>query len=88
MNKKKYIEIIVVKCSDWEVLYIDKEKKYDGHRIDVDLSLFDYINKAIYELGSIESIDYGTLWVSDEYMEEVGCPDKLEDIPDEVILDD
>lgn len=83
----KYITVRIVKCSDWEVLYINGEKKDEGHSIRLDLSLFDNINSAISESGSIESIDYGDLWITDEYMEEVGCPDKFEDIPDDVVED-
>lgn len=64
------------------------EKKYEEHSIRLDLSLFDNINMAIYENGGIDSIDYGELRVADEYMIEVGCPEKYEDIPDDVIDED
>ena len=84
--KKDYLSVTIVKCSDWQALYIEGEKKYEGHNIDVDLALFDLINSAIYEYcgGSIESIDFGTLFVEDDYAEN-GLPERLEDIPDEVI---
>lgn len=85
---KKYISVIIVKCSDWEALYIEGEKKYEGHHIDADLALFDLINSAIYTHcgGSIESIDFGTLIVEDDYVEDIGnFPNNLDDIPDEVI---
>lgn len=84
---KKYISVMIMKCSDWEALYIEREKKYEGHKIGTDLALFDLINSAIYEHcgGNIESIEFGSLYVTDEYAEEVGFPENLSDIPDEII---
>ena len=85
--KKDYLSVTIVKCSDWQALYIEGEKKYEGHNIETDLALFDLINSAIYEHcgGSIESIDFGTLFVEDDYAENNGLPERLEDISDEVI---
>lgn len=85
--KKDYLSVTIVKCSDWQALYIEGEKKYEGHNIETDLALFDLINSAIYEHcgGSIESIDFGTLFVEDDYAENNGLPERLEDIPDEAI---
>lgn len=85
--KKDYLSVTIVKCSDWQALYIEGEKKYEGHNIKTDLALFDLINSAIYEHcgGSIESIDFGSLYVTQEYAEDIGFPDRLEDIPDEII---
>lgn len=84
---KKYIRVMIMKCDDWQALYIEGGKKYEGHHINVDLALFDLINSAIYEHcgGKIESIDFGSLYVTQEYAEDVGFPDRLEDIPDEII---
>ena len=47
----------------------------------------DLINSAIYEHcgGSIDSVDFGCLYITDDYAENVGFPERLEDIPDEVI---
>ena len=84
---KSYIEIRIVFCGDWEVLYIENDKCYEGHEIDVDLALFDYINSAIYNNGEIESIDFGRIEVTDEYMEDVGCPEDYREIPDNVLVD-
>lgn len=84
---KNYLSVIIVKCDDWQALYIEGEKRYEGHNIDADLALFDLINSAIYEHcgGSIESIEFGNLYVTQEYAEDVGFPEKLVDIPDEII---
>ena len=87
-NDKKYITVTIAKCSDWQSLYIEGKKKYEHHNIDVNLALFDLINDAIYELGgNIESIEFNTIYVTDEYAEDVGFPDDIKDIPDEVIED-
>lgn len=84
---KDYLSVMIMKSSDWQALYIEGEKKYEDHKIETDLALFDLINSAIYTNcgGNIESIDFGSLYVTDEYAENVGFPDRLEDIPDEVI---
>ena len=87
-NDKKYITVTIVKCSDWQSLYREGKEKYEHHNIDVNLALFDLINDAIYELGgNIESIEFNTIYVTDEYAEDVGFPDDIKDIPDEVIED-
>lgn len=85
--KKDYLSVMIMKCSDMEALYIEGEKKYESHKIEADLALFDLINSAIYEHcgGNIDSVDFGCLYVTDEYAENVGFPERLEDIPDEVI---
>lgn len=84
---KKYLSVTVVQCSDWQALYIEGEKKYEHHKVEADLALFDLMNSAIYTHcgGSIESIDFGTLIVEDDYVENNGLPERLEDIPDEAI---
>ena len=84
---KDYLSVMIIKSSDMQALYIDGEKQYEDHKIETDLVLFDLINSAIYTNcgGDIESIDFGSLYVTDEYAENVGFPDRLEDIPDEVI---
>ena len=84
---KDYLSVMIIKSSDMQALYIDGEKQYEDHKIETDLALFDLINSAIYTNcgGDIESIDFGSLYVTDEYAENVGFPDRLEDIPDEVI---
>ena len=38
-------------------------------------------------LQNIESIEFNTIYVTDEYAEDVGFPDDIKDIPDEVIED-
>ena len=85
--KKDYLSVMIMKCSDMEALYIEGEKKYESHKIEANLALFDLINSAIYEHcgGNIDSVDFGCLYVTDEYAESVGFPERLEDIPDEII---
>ena len=84
---KNYLSVVITKSSDWQALYIEGEKKYEGHSIEVGLALFDLINSAIYQNcgGNIESIDFGTLFVTDKYAENEGFPEKLDDIPDDII---
>ena len=84
---KNFLSIVIARSYDWQALYIEGEKKYEGHSIETGLALFDLINSAIYQNcgGSIESIDFGTLYVTDKYAENEGFPDRLDDIPDDVI---
>lgn len=84
---KDCLSVMIIKSSDMQALYIDGEKQYEDHKIETDLALFDLINSAISTNcgGDIESIDFDSLYVTDEYAENVGFPDRLEDIPDEAI---
>ena len=84
---KKHIKVRIAKCSDWEVLYVNDVKKYEGHTITLDLALFDFINTAIYETGDISGVDFGVLYVKDKYMQDEGCPQLFKDIPDEAIAE-
>ena len=84
---KENIKVRIAKCSDWEVLYVDGIRKYEGHTITLDLALFDFINGAIHEKGNIASIDFGILYVKDRYMQDTGCPLLFEDIPDNAIAE-
>lgn len=59
-------------------------KKHEEHKIRLDSELFDCINLNI--INGITRIDFDDLWVTDKYMEDVGCPDKFNDIPEDVIM--
>lgn len=82
-----FIHIRLVKCNDWQVLYVNGEKEYEEHKIQINQEFFDTIN-CMLQCGSINMIDFAEIWVTDEYMEDYGCPYLYAEIPDKVIITD
>ena len=70
------VKITVVKGDDWEALYIDGQKKAEGHSIP-DWEFMQALNDAGFEF------DYETPWVKTDWLWDNGSPlpEKLWDIP-------
>jgi len=70
---KKYV---IVKCDDWEQLYIDGKVSVGGHSLRLIPDLQEAVPDATLS-------DFEEVWADEKWVEEEACgcfPDKLEDV--------
>lgn len=81
----EHIKVTIVKCNDWQGVYVEGEKYEEDHNIHT-YNLIDIINHFLLDKNTVTQIDYEELWVTDDYVEELGLPNKFDEIPENVFI--
>ena len=79
------IDVKYVVGEDWEGIYINNSLVEEGHRIRFKDG-FEVICKHINEIKNIDSIQFTTYDVNQDWLEDKGgLPEKFEDIPNDLL---